>query len=263
MAGADLGPKFSLAKRLSDLESDVRELSTRDVLQNASIGAGGLLIYGGGSLTISGGGSISVPSGSLTTAGSISAGSIVIGATATSTFGAAVTIAGTVTVGGNLNVTGSLSSGSLSTGAISGSTQTLSGNQTVSGSIFVPNAFAAVSGYTVAYLNVDGRLSKGSSAVRFKQDFQPVDTTSLAAPIFTMPVSRFRLITAVNEFGDSAPVEIGFIAEYLEAQGLSEFVYRDDDGQLLGIQYERLVIPLVAAVQLLDARLRVIEHPTA
>jgi len=62
MVGANLGPDYDLAKRISDLEILVRGLSTRDVLQNASIGAGGITVNGG-SIIVTGTGSIQLATG--------------------------------------------------------------------------------------------------------------------------------------------------------------------------------------------------------
>lgn len=63
MTAVRLGPDHDLAKRLSTLEQKVQQLSTRDLLQNASIGAGGLSVNSGGAITINGGGSMSVNGG--------------------------------------------------------------------------------------------------------------------------------------------------------------------------------------------------------
>lgn len=60
MTAVRLGPDHDLAKRLSTLEQKVQQLFTRDLLQNASIGAGGLVVQGGGSITVQDGGSIAV-----------------------------------------------------------------------------------------------------------------------------------------------------------------------------------------------------------
>ena len=63
MAGINLGPDHALAIRLQQMEDAIKELSTRDVLQNASIGQGGLTVNGTGSINVTGGGSINVTGG--------------------------------------------------------------------------------------------------------------------------------------------------------------------------------------------------------
>jgi hypothetical protein len=255
MAGADLGPKYSLAKRLTDLERSVRQLSTRDVLQNASIGAGGLTIYGGGSLVITGGGSISVPSGALTTAGSISAGSIsagsiIVGSAATSTFGAAVSIVGAVIVGG------ALSSASLSTGSVSASSVTTSGQVTSTGIIVSPGsrAFVVASGFVGAWLDGSGQIGYNPSGVEFKQDFRPAVLAPIVKAVLTTALIRYRMITDVEQNGDAATWRLGTIAQYMAVGELAEWVVTTSDGS--AINWEHFAIPLIATVQALDARLR-------
>ena len=261
----NFGPDHDLALRITKLEDDVRALSTRDILQNASIGVngltvngtGGINVTGGGSITISGSGILNVSAGGLNSAGTINA-------------------ATTITAGGSISAGGALSGASLNVGAgpitagafsASGS-GSISGNLNMTGQVFIPNGFAAVSGYTIAYINVDGRLCVGASAARFKQDFQPVHADPLIAGIYAANLLHFRLIAAVEtidrkmgplaegELRGTASVEIGLLADQLETIGLGEFVYRDSAGDVLGIQYERLTVPLIAVVQSLDRRLR-------
>ena len=81
MAGINLGPTHDLAIRIQKLEKQVRDLSTRDVLRNASIGAGGITVNGG-SIIVTGSGSIQLSTG---------------------TFNANVVIGNTVTTNGNFN----------------------------------------------------------------------------------------------------------------------------------------------------------------
>lgn len=141
-------------------------------------------------------------------------------------------------------------------GALSGASVAVSGNATVSGQIFAPNAFAASSGWTTAYFNVDGRLALGASALVFKQDFEPVDNVPLVEAILRLPLLRFHMIAAIEESGDKATLEIGLLADYLAEIGLGEFVYRDKDGDVLGINYDRLTVPLVATVQALHTMIK-------
>jgi hypothetical protein len=253
MPGANLGPDYDLAKRLSQLEQRVGELSNRDVLANSSIGQGGLTVNGGsititmgGSLIVSGGGSISVPSGALTTAGSITAGYLTVGSAAPSTFAGNVTVAGNVTAG-SLTSTGGIQSTS---GAASN----------FAGDVFIPGMTPVVTAYVAMYRNSDGRLGLSVSAARFKRDFEPVGVDEYARAVLRAPIVRFRIAAAVDEVGDEAPVEPGLIADYLQRIGLGEYVFTDENGQPLGIHYERLTVPLIATVQSLDVRLRALEE---
>ena len=267
----NFGPDHDLGIRLTKLEDDVRALSTRDVLQNASIGVngltvtgtGGISVTGGGSITISGTGILNVSAGGLNSAGAISAATtITAGGLIT---GVGLNAGSGPITGASLNVGG----GSVTAGAFSASgSGSIGGNLNMTGQVFIPNGFAAVSGYTIAYVNVDGRLCVGASAARFKQDFQPVHADPLIAGIYAADLLHFRLIAAVEtidrkmgplaegELRGTAAVEIGLLADQLENIGLDEFVYRDTAGDVLGIQYERLTVPLIAVVQSLDRRLR-------
>lgn len=85
MAGTILPPKHDLAKRLTALEQQVAQLATRDVLQNASIGAGGLTVNSGGSIRVLGGGSISVADGGEVTVDGVKLSGVTAASASTST----------------------------------------------------------------------------------------------------------------------------------------------------------------------------------
>ncbi|MGP6171982.1 hypothetical protein ACTU6V_12340 [Microbacterium sp. A204] len=59
-----------------------------------------------------------------------------------------------------------------------GSYLPLSGG-TVTGHIYVPNSVAATDGYTVAYINSDGRVSRGASSERYKKYISEIDPATL------------------------------------------------------------------------------------
>jgi hypothetical protein len=50
---------------------------------------------------------------------------------------------------------------------------------TMSGHLYLPNSSAAVSGYTIAYINSDGRVSRGASSLRYKKYVSAVDPLTL------------------------------------------------------------------------------------
>lgn len=109
-------------------------------------------------------------------------------------------------------------------------------------------------GYDSVYIDVNNRLGISPSARRFKQDIQPVTIDTSA--IDRMQPQQFRLIGAVEALGDKAKIEVGFIAEDLDEIGYGDFVTRDNDGVIAGIAYERLTVPLVAAVKELRATVK-------
>ena len=257
----------SLPGQLATLKAQVKDLSVNRTQSPSilTVGAGGITDLG--TLAVTG---LTTLSSAVTlgggVAGPVAATGALSGTTITGTgaiSGASVAATGAIT-GASVAVTGAASS---ATSAVTGSS-TVGGNSTVSGQIFIPNGFAAVSGYTIAYINNDGRISVGASAARFKQDFQPVHAEPLIAGIYAANLLHFRLIAAVDEIDGkmgplregeqrgTAAIEIGLLADQLETIGLGEFVYRDGGGAVLGIQYERLTVPLIAVVQSLDRRLR-------
>ncbi len=239
-----LGPDHDLAKRLSKMERDIANLNTRDVLQNASIGIGGLTVNGGsinitngGSLIVTGTGTIQLSTGTFVanvvnsnttvSAGtSITAGTDVHSATSSTT--------GTATVGGDIDLTGDM---------------------------YTPHGRATpvTTGYVSAWLNADGRLGASASSIAFKQDVEPADMSAQIQAVFTLGLVRFRFIADVEANGDAAPWHTGSLAEYMAQTALTEWVPLDSEGKPFAINWEHITIPLIAVVQNLDARLKALE----
>ncbi|UFU14643.1 hypothetical protein LQK89_02775 [Curtobacterium sp. C1] len=277
MASTNLGPDHNLAKRLSNLEDAVQRLQNADVLQNASIGAGGLTVNGG-SITITGGGSLNVTgggqmniSGGLNSGGtlsaqqSITAGTTISAGSDITTQGNLNAPNGSLSLGGNASVNGSATVGSLSSsgggsfgGGLTATSVGLGSSGTVTSTYARNNSVS--SSYVAAYLNGDGRLLASASSHTIKQDFTPADVRPLVDALYRLALIRFRYIAAVEEHGDDAAEELGSIVEYVDRTPLREFVARrtNDDGDEVpfAINWERFTIPLVAAVQDLDRRLR-------
>ncbi len=76
------------------------------------------------------------------------------------------------------------------------------------GHILVPAAYAATSSYAVAYINGDGRLSKGASSERYKKYISEIDPASLGDIFPTL--HRFQMRS-----GDVGDWKYGYIAERL------------------------------------------------
>jgi len=95
---------------------------------------------------------------------------------------------------------------------------------TITGHLYLPNSSAATSGYTVAYINNDGRVSRGASSEQYKDDIQLIDPASLGE-IFPGLYS-FRMV-------GSDQVHVGWIAERLaEDPALLPFVVFKRDVEL-------------------------------
>lgn len=121
-----------------------------------------------------------------------------------------------------------------------------------------------ISNYATLYVDGTGEFGINPSTVRVKTNINPVNLSSEIEALYTIGLVSFQYIKAVEEYGDEeAPVEVGTIAEYAEEVGLGRWVIRDEEGEVSGINYERLTIPLIATVQDLNRRLRAIEEKLA
>ena len=226
----NLGPNHDLAIRLSSADIATQRLSTRDVLQNASIGAGGLLVYGGGSITITGTGTLNVASGGLNSAGSIVAGTTV-------TAGTTLNSVGDTNVGGNANVTGTVNVP----------------NSTVVSAY--ARAHSVSTAYVACYINSDGSFLSTISARRFKREIRPHTWTPDQWRAVEMVSYQLRhaWILADMRGDDPATVErlVGVIGEQLLKAGLPELVVLDAKGRVFTVRYEWIgLVALDAAQQL-------------
>lgn len=135
--------------------------------------------------------------------------------------------------------------------------------------VFFPNAYATDLTGTrrTAWLQSDGRLGYASSSETKKTRIRPADEERLARILEAEPRSfmyraeiRRRTSERINRGRDYRPaLEIGLLAEELEALGLGEFVYHDEDGAAEGIEYPMLVVALLAAGRDHERRLRALE----
>lgn len=100
----------------------------------------------------------------------------------------------------------------------------IDGRLDMGGQIYVPNSVAADSGYVIAYINNNGRLSKGASSERYKANIAPVDPAGLGDLFGQLYTFTMRMD------GDNTP-RYGDIAERLaESDDLRPFVVYDPDG---------------------------------
>lgn len=124
---------------------------------------------------------------------------------------------------------------------------------TVTGHIWVPNSTAASSGYTVAYINGDGRISRGASALKYKKNVSAVDPDSLGDifPTFHRWQMRADGMTPADSTWRYGP-----IADYmLEHPDQAPFVVVLD-GEAESIDFIGL---LMAQVAQLHARVEALE----
>lgn len=121
------------------------------------------------------------------------------------------------------------------------------GGDTMTGDLNLPNASAATSGFTVAYINGDGRVSKGTSSLRYKDLLDDPDVSTLGNIFPTLRQYQFKN-------GDGKPT-LGWIAEEVaESPDLRRFaVYKttvDDDGNWAATN----VVDSIDFIQLLIAQ---------
>ncbi|WP_295012485.1 hypothetical protein [uncultured Microbacterium sp.] len=113
---------------------------------------------------------------------------------------------------------------------------------TVSGDIYLPNSSAATSGYTIAYINGDGRISRGASSERYKEKIEAIDPASLG-DLFPI-LHRYQMRDGRREW------KYGYIAERLhESDDLRPFVVYDAEERPDSIDFIALLIAQVAQLR--------------
>lgn len=147
-------------------------------------------------------------------------------------------------------------------GAISGisiptpdlSSRVAKSGDTMTGNLWLPNSTAATSSYTVAYINGDGRVSRGASSERYKKYISDLEPSTLG-DLFAAPFTRFQMradgITAADDTW-----RYGYIAEHLIDTDMEPFVVTID-GQVESIDFIGL---LLAQVAQLNQRLKALEE---
>lgn len=118
-------------------------------------------------------------------------------------------------------------------------------------------------GNAAAYVDETGRFGISPSSRRFKTDLTPWGTDPRA--LLEVRAVLFRYITEPED----APKQLGWIAEELLAAGFPEFVFYDVEGQVQGINYDRVVVALLELAKIqqtqyddLAARVAALEGPT-
>lgn len=125
------------------------------------------------------------------------------------------------------------------------------GGGTVVGDVFLPNASPATSGFTVCYINTDGRISRGSSSARHKKYIH--DAPDLG-DLFAAPLREYRM-RVDGIVPDDGVKHIGYIAEELVGTDMERFVVVIND-QVESIDFIAL---LLAQVAQLNARVANLE----
>lgn len=158
------------------------------------------------------------------------------------------------TLSGNRVIGGGLTVGS---DIVVGNGAEIVGSAVVRGHLYVPNATNVISGYTVAYINADGRLGRSPSSERYKKYITDIDPEALGDvwPVLT----RYQM-----RQGDGS-WKYGYIADRMaEHPDQEPFVVYDLDGRPDSIDHIALLMvqnaQLHQAVQLLADRIIALEE---
>jgi hypothetical protein len=126
---------------------------------------------------------------------------------------------------------------------------------TVNQNIYTPGATAATSSYTVAYINGDGRLSRGASARRYKKHVSDVNSADLG-DIFPQLV-RYQMRSGDGDW------KLGYIADDLAGTDGERFIVRVD-GEVESIDFIQMLLAqtaqLHARVVALEAKIDAAEN---
>lgn len=99
-------------------------------------------------------------------------------------------------------------------------------------------------------VQADGTLAHTASAARFKENIAPLEVTD--AQVAALTLVSFDWI-------ESGTPDVGLIADTVAAAGLEPFVFFDEDGDVLGIHYERVGLVMLPVVHRLLARVAALE----
>lgn len=108
------------------------------------------------------------------------------------------------------------------------------------------------------WTDANGFIGYAASSERYKQDVAPAEIDPEV--ILAIEPVVFRYKQQVDELGDDAEVEIGYIAERLHEAGLTQFVFYDADGRPEGIHYELWSVAVHAAARHVYNRVRALEE---
>lgn len=119
----------------------------------------------------------------------------------------------------------------------------------MNGNLYLPNATGAVSGYTVAYLNGDGRISKGVSARKWKKNIRNADPATFDG-VFGAQFREWQM-----KGGDGTRY-LGYIADELaEHEDTKRFVVYNAAGEVESLDFIGLLLTMCANLNARTAKL--------
>lgn len=145
------------------------------------------------------------------------------------------------------------------TGAVSAGGDVAAGGQVTSAQpLKSPGSYAyqVTTGYKAGWINNDGQVGFSPSTRRVKKDLVKFPEDLAAAFLALTPYLGRYTWDAEDE-----PLKVFLIAEEAEAAGFGpDVVPVDDDGDPETINYSQLVVPLLAVVKQLEARVVALEE---
>lgn len=112
------------------------------------------------------------------------------------------------------------------------------GGGTFSGPVYLASAAPVLSGYSVLYRNVDGRIGTPPSARKYKKNIKKAD---LDGDLFVVPLSDYQL-----KGGDGSRI-LGYIADDLDDfPQLARFVIHGENGAVESIDHIQMLMAMVA-----------------
>lgn len=124
--------------------------------------------------------------------------------------------------------------------------------------VHIPSAWSkTTSSSPNAFVASDGALVRSTSASKYKVNIERTRSADLAERLLTVPNAHWLDKAAIERYASGEQKELpqtnfGLIAEDLEAAGLEDLVVRGPDGELEGIQYDRIaaaLLPLLAQMK--------------
>jgi hypothetical protein len=116
------------------------------------------------------------------------------------------------------------------------------------GGIYAPYIWATVTPVPASAANVqvssNGVLTKATSSIRYKKNVR-----AMPGDFGDDFIMALKPIVYNMKFGDDANDYVGFVAEDVFDIGGKPFVSFNDDGLVESLHYDKLTVPLVAAVQ--------------
>lgn len=124
--------------------------------------------------------------------------------------------------------------------------------------VHIPSAWSkTTSSSPNAFVASDGALVRSTSASKYKVNIERTRSADLAERLLTVPNAHWLDKAAMDRYASGEQKELpqknfGLIAEDLEAAGLEDLVVCGPDGELEGIQYDRIaaaLLPLLAQMK--------------